>query len=130
MNLFTYGSLMFHPVWSTVVAGEYASTAAHVSGYIRRKIKGETYPAVVVGNSVETLEGRLYLDVGTEDIVRLDEFEGEFYRREEVMVTQADGNEIKAAIYVLKNRYRYLLSDEAWDLYRFEHNELEWFLAN
>lgn len=98
-HVFTYGSLMFAPVWRRVVRGTYASLPAVADGHMRQAIHGETYPGMVscVGASVE---GVLYLEVDEDDIAALDAFEGDEYRRTPLAVTLASGETVQAEAYL------------------------------
>lgn len=118
-NVFTYGSLMFGPVWSRVVRREYDSHDASVSGFKRRQVKGTTYPAIYPNENGDTLAGRVYLNVSGEDMNRLDIFEGEYYQRQSTRCSGEFG-EIEAEIYVFKTDYIDLISELEWNP--------EWFL--
>ena len=43
-HVFTYGSLMFEPVWGGVVAGRYRSMPAVLPGYRRQRVRGPWDP--------------------------------------------------------------------------------------
>lgn len=129
MNLFVYGSLVFPKVWETVVASEYVSDPAEVSGYVRKRVNDESYPAVIPGDDEAVLHGRVYFHINQADLARLDEFEGEYFHREEVRALLANGNEVSAEIYVIKRDYRHLLSHEDWDPSRFVREEMERFIV-
>lgn len=98
-HVFTYGSLMFAPVWRRVVHGAYASLPAVADGYVRQAIRGETYPGMVPLDA-GSVEGVLYLDVDQDDIAALDAFEGEEYRRVPLAVTLASGETMQAETYL------------------------------
>ncbi|SNS11625.1 Uncharacterized conserved protein YtfP, gamma-glutamylcyclotransferase (GGCT)/AIG2-like family [Noviherbaspirillum humi] len=102
LAIFTYGSLMFDPVWRRVVRGRYASAAAVLADHARYAVRDETYPGVVpqAGASVA---GLLYFDVSADDVAALDAFEGNAYRRDQVTVTTADGKTYSAATYLFLN---------------------------
>jgi gamma-glutamylcyclotransferase (GGCT)/AIG2-like uncharacterized protein YtfP len=129
MNLFTYGSLMFPEVWERVTglcgAGQPASLADHAA----RRIRGQTYPALVTGVG-ESTEGVLYADVTPEAVARLDAFEGPFYERVMVGVSLGDGAATRAWVY------RAALPDdpdilaECWDPERFQREHLGRFLQD
>jgi gamma-glutamylcyclotransferase (GGCT)/AIG2-like uncharacterized protein YtfP len=84
-NVITYGSLMFEPVWSAVVTGQYSSRSVRVEGWQRFMIPGEDYPGAIpsAGSSMAAV---LWEGVGAADLVRLDEFEGDQYQRVPVVV--------------------------------------------
>lgn len=111
MDVFTYGSLMFDPVWRRVVAGACPSEPARLAGWARRRVRGETYPALVpqAGGRVE---GVLYRQVAPDDLARLDAFEGDDYLRRDVTVLTAAGP-VTAQVYAWKAGNARLL-DEDW----------------
>lgn len=84
-DVLTYGSLMFEPVWSAVVTGQYSSRAVRVDGWQRYVIPGEDYPGAVL-SAGSSMTAVLWEDVGAEDLARLDAFEGDQYERVRVFV--------------------------------------------
>ena len=115
MNVFTYGSLMFEEIWTNVVAGNYSRQDARLYGYLRRKIRGEIYPAVIAGSNEDYVDGKIYLDVSIDDINSLDVFEGEYYQKRSCECQLDGGRKIPACVYVFKNKFQYLIESEAWD---------------
>lgn len=111
-HVFTYGSLMFDAVWSRVVQGRYASIEGSIEGHGRFAIDGEDYPGMVPRADAR-VAGVLYLDVDDVDLTRLDQFEGDDYRREVVTVTASDGVAREAQTYVYLRAERLLAS--AWE---------------
>lgn len=128
MHVFTYGSLMFEPVWQRVVQGDYASRPAWLHGYVRKCVKSEAYPVVFKGVSAFPVDGMLYLNVHRQDVDLLDKFEGEFYVREPVSVKLADGSETMAMTYILKETYRHIATDQHWDIEKFALTGIHQFL--
>jgi gamma-glutamylcyclotransferase (GGCT)/AIG2-like uncharacterized protein YtfP len=114
-HIFTYGSLMFGPVWNRVVRGRYPKHDARLYGYCRRRIQGQTYPAVMPASDDDHVAGKLYLNVDEIDLRLLDRFEGEYYHRVLAPCELPDGSKYLAGVYVLKGAYRHLLQDEEWD---------------
>ena len=129
-NLFTYGSLMFPEVWGRVVDASYRSLDATLRGYVRRQVRGETYPAIIPGAAGSCLEGVLYYGILPDDLVRLDRFEGEYYVRAAVTVLTAQGSAVDTHAYVLKEAYRHILSAEEWDHVAFEEKGIGRFLSD
>lgn len=111
INIFTYGSLMFRPVWESVVRGNYRSTPASAFGYARYAVTGQTYPGMVQQANA-SVQGLLYRDVTAEDIAALDAFEGDAYRRDCLHVTLDGGAETAASTYIYTAAAG--LSDTAW----------------
>lgn len=114
-NVFTYGSLMFAPVWSRVVNGTYASCPATLHGYQRLAVKGEEYPVAVPTSAADCIAGRMYYAVNTADMQRLDMFEGDYYARLPVMVADGNGKMLAADVYVLRPEYADISTGKAWD---------------
>ena len=98
-HVFTYGSLMFAPVWSIVVEGVYRSLAATLVDHARQAVVAQDYPGMVPRPGA-TVSGVVYLDVDAADLARLDRFEGDDYRRESVEVMSGDGSAVTAETYV------------------------------
>ena len=128
IHIFTYGSLMFEQVWNEVVQGDYQSYPGTVSGFFRRSIQHEHYPAMLPGPVNAMVEGVLYLDIDSEDLTRLDQFEGSIYDRQDVQV-MTDNNIYTAQAYVIKESYRNLVSDREWDPDKFEDEGIHQFLG-
>ena len=127
-HIFTYGSLMFKQVWAEVVRGEYGHFPGTISGFVRLSIQYEHYPAMLPGPVNSMVKGVLYLDIDSEDLIRLDRFEGSIYERRGVQV-MTDNNIYAAEAYVLKDSYRNLVSDQEWDPERFEDHGIHQFLG-
>ena len=128
-HIFTYGSLMFKRVWKEVVSGAYRHYPGTVSGFIRRSILNEHYPALLPGPVNSTVTGVLYLDIDSEDLSRLDEFEGSYYERRIVQV-MTDNNIFAAEAYVLKDSYRHIATDTDWDPEKFKDQGINLFLGS
>jgi gamma-glutamylcyclotransferase (GGCT)/AIG2-like uncharacterized protein YtfP len=128
-HIFTYGSLMFERVWKEVVSGTYRHHPGTVSGFIRRSILGEHYPAILPGPVDSKVAGVLYLDINSEDLSRLDDFEGSFYERRIVQV-MTDNNIFAAEAYVLKDSYHHIATDKDWDPEKFEDQGIAQFLGS
>lgn len=98
-HVFTYGSLMFPPVWERVVRGHYRSAPAVASDHARYAIRGETYPGMVPGPG-QQVAGVLYFDVAPQDLAALDAFEGEAYRRVTLPLRLDSGETVQAETYL------------------------------
>jgi gamma-glutamylcyclotransferase (GGCT)/AIG2-like uncharacterized protein YtfP len=126
-HLFTYGSLMFEPVWHKLVRGNYLSQKATLTGYARRCVRDDEYP--VIFQADERVEGIVYYDVSEDDLVSLDTFEGEYYERKEVELLVKD-EPVKACVYVLKEAYFHIIDPKPWSETLFAREGIERFLAN
>jgi gamma-glutamylcyclotransferase (GGCT)/AIG2-like uncharacterized protein YtfP len=126
MNVFTYGSLMYAPVWERVVCGRYRSAPARLDGWRRHALAGVTYPGAVVSHGAAIL-GRVYFDIGGDDLLRLDAFEGGEYRRDTVHVVlpEAAGASAPAQVYAFLDGTR--LRPHDWDAALFVREHLSGF---
>jgi gamma-glutamylcyclotransferase (GGCT)/AIG2-like uncharacterized protein YtfP len=123
-HLFTYGSLMFAPVWRKVAKPHYRTSEETIRGYVRYTVAGEHYPAVIGTPHLplSTLTGRVYWDIDAEDIARLDRFEGDDYKR--VSVQTVSGQTVSLYLFIASER----LSMKPWDPKAFEENGMKPFL--
>ncbi len=125
-NVFTYGSLMFAPVWSSVVRGHYRPAPACIHGFRRVCVSGHEHPALIIAPGAAALQGVMYFDVDAADLARLDHFETVNYARVSVAATIAGTAHIADAYLAL---HMDELSDEDWDPAAFEREGLRRFLA-
>jgi len=117
-HCFTYGSLMCDDIMAKVAGAALVATPARLDGYRRSPVIGEAYPGMVPMGG-EAVEGVLYLDLPESAWPRLDAFEGDEYRREQVPVQLADGRVEMAWTYVFKPEYAARLGVGEWDFERF-----------
>ena len=130
VNIFTYGSLMFDRVWSLVVDGNYRKKGAVLTGYDRKGVKGEVYPAIYPSSPHSRVKGIVYMDVTEADLAKLDIFEGECYFRKSEKVITENNRTISAEIYVLKEEYYPIMSNLEWNAAKFEKIDIHHFLAD
>jgi gamma-glutamylcyclotransferase (GGCT)/AIG2-like uncharacterized protein YtfP len=129
-NIFTYGSLMFEQVWSMVATGSYDTLPVKVTGVRRKKVLNAPYPCLIESDSPEDfVEGIVYIGVSGEDVLRLDLFEGERYRRSAVECVSADGSVVAADAYFFRNEFRSLVGEEDWDPVWFREEGIRSFLG-
>ena len=121
---------MFPQVWERVVDGSYPSQGASLQGFVRKQVRGETYPVITPGALEACVEGVLYLEISPADLARLDRFEGDFYARSSVSVTTDAGVSVTAFAYILKEEYRHILSPDEWDAEAFARQGIRRFLAD
>ncbi|WP_455218423.1 gamma-glutamylcyclotransferase family protein [Kaarinaea lacus] len=126
-NLFVYGTLMFDEVWQQLVSSHYHKIDAELADYIRLKVINEDYPGIIPSAGTR-IPGKLILDVSNEDIKQLDLFEGEYYRRDSVIVFSGSTSH-PAETYVFKERFQSLLSNEEWEVDAFKNSGLPSFLS-
>jgi len=99
MHIFTYGSLMFSEVWQRMVRGHYSCAPGSARDHARFVVKNETYPGMVSAAG-ETVRGIVYFDVAPHDVVALDAFEGEDYRRIDLPVALNSREIAMAGTYI------------------------------
>ena len=128
IHIFTYGSLMFDPVWSRVVAGNYDRCEAVLYGYERKGVRGEVYPVLVPSSMYSQVQGIVYFDVSASDLSRLDRFEGEYYLRKTEQVVTENKKSIPAEVYVLKEEYYSIISHNEWDAADFSTTGIQFFI--
>lgn len=128
-NIFTYGSLMFDPVWTRVVRGCYQSCPATLTGYQRLAVKGEEYPVAIPASPEHRIRGVLYLGVTPQDVAKLDDFEGEYYIRLNTPVITDAGEIPDADVYILRPQYRHIAAPEEWDAEHFRTIGIKAFMA-
>ena len=126
-NLFVYGSLMFEPVWRHLLGKRHATERATLDGYRRQRIRDQTYPGIQP-DAAARVDGVLVFDLTHDEMNRLDQFEGEEYQRQGVIVSRADGREQACQVYVIRPAYRSQLLNEDWDPQHFENNDMQRFL--
>ena len=129
MHLFTYGSLMFEPVWSRLVRGSYMKRTARLHGFARRRVRGDIYPVVFKSHDADWVDGMVYLNVSDEDVRRLDVFEGDLYDRQSQWVVVEGAEKVIASAYVLKETYAHMTDDRDWDPQWFARSGLRTFLG-
>ena len=99
-------------------------TKATLQGYKRSTIHFADYPALVKTDKPEdTVDGFLFYPRAMNDMRRLDNFEGEPYRREKVVVS-VDDKLVDAYAYVWY-RERERLEDHQWSFENFLNGSLE-----
>ncbi len=124
--VFTYGSLMFAPVWQRVVSGAYPSVPARAIDIARFAVRDAPYPGCLISPGAAT-DGRLYLNVSPRDCTALDVFEGAHYRRDRIVVQLPSGAAMAAWCYIYLPTAQ--LTDAAWNPARFEREHMHHFLA-
>lgn len=127
-NIFTYGSLMFPEIWAFLIQTPYSTIEATLPGYKRKPVTNEAYPGLLSGDKNNLVTGKLYLQVGDADLNVLDKFEGDFYIRSQVTVTDNLNQRLSAETYLVKNDYLHLLDEIDWCPKNFEKEFLTSFI--
>lgn len=129
INLFAYGTLMSPEVWSSVVVGNYQSRQSVLHGYARYALKGRLYPAMIRQKG-RMVKGLVFQDISPDDILLLDDFEGEAYYREHVEVMTNERKIIKCQTYIATSVLDEILLSDPWDHEVFRKNHLADFMSN
>ncbi len=125
-NVFTYGSLMFAPVWQKIVRGHYQSLPASAPGLIRFSVQSEPYPGAILSADGRT-DGRVYFGVSANDCARLDQFEGAHYARAKILLRlDQTAQTIQAWTYLYLRPDA--LSTQPWSPQGFERDDMQRFL--
>ncbi|MGE0314017.1 MAG: gamma-glutamylcyclotransferase family protein [Lautropia sp.] len=128
MHLFTYGSLMFAPVWLRATGRGDIGEVATLYGHRRLVVRGETYPGLVPAAAdapAARVDGILYRDLDEADLGRLDAFEGDWYRRETRDVIVGSTRETAQVYLFLRPE---LLEDVDWSVDDFSRDGLGRFI--
>lgn len=128
IHLFAYGSLMIPEVIHAVIGREVVGEPATLAGYLRQGLRGFTYPGLVRCPDV-LVDGRLYRDLRSSELLCLDGFEDDFYQRHTVTVQTRDGRFDRAFVYVIAPASEVLLDGRPWCLETFRRLHLRKFLA-
>ncbi|MDA0333582.1 MAG: gamma-glutamylcyclotransferase [bacterium] len=126
-HVFTYGTLTIPRVMAVVTGHTFVAEPALLQGWARYALRGETYPGLVC-EATAACDGVLWRQVDADSLRRLDEFEGDWYRRQMVTVL-ADGVPVAAQTYVLVEAQHHRVSHRRWLRDRFERRFLRDFLA-
>ena len=126
INLFVYGTLMDAGIMCHVSGRRFRCEAATLSGYVRKRVRDEVYPAITE-RAGQQVAGVLCYGVGGPALERLDRFEGAPYERIPVRVATGQGVLIEAQAYVFKAKSLAQLSDEDWCFEEFQKTAKRYF---
>ncbi|CAG8846383.1 45937_t:CDS:2, partial [Gigaspora margarita] len=123
-SCFFYGSLIFPEVMGRILSdyGKEKITVhlnsgapAVLKGYKRRQVRGAWYPAIIKSNENDEAKGILLKGLSYNDILKLDDYEGDQYKREDVKVFVGDSlDPISTQTYVWIDSAN-MLEDKDWD---------------
>ncbi len=111
--VFVYGTLLFPQVLKVVTGRIFLAQPATLKGFGRYKVKGRVFPGICVQPD-SAVDGQVYWGVDDLSMQRLDDFESDFYERQILPVTLANGKIVDANVYVIGSRYCHLLSRQRW----------------
>ncbi len=116
-SLFIYGTLLAPEVLRLLVPRDVEQEPARLPGYIRRALHGVVFPGIVPRQG-ETTDGVLLKGLRREEVLRLDDFEGDLYQRTPCVV-DTEGGEHQASVYVIRQEHRGRLAPRDWDFEAF-----------
>jgi gamma-glutamylcyclotransferase (GGCT)/AIG2-like uncharacterized protein YtfP len=128
-SVFAYGTLLFPEVMTLVIGRNPPSRAATVSGYARFVIRGESFPGMLAEPASRT-RGLLFDGLRSDELARLDAYEGALYVRRSLSVTLVEGATTNALVYLIRNQFRSEVSERPWDPEHFAAESLQSFVAS
>ena len=125
-SVFTYCSLLFPEIMSTVTCRSFPSRSALLPGYARYRVHNASYPGITAcpGASVA---GRLYFELDASSLKILDHFEGDLYQRQTVKVRCGE-ELLSAQTYVVVPSQKHHLTTLPWDPDHFKERDYALFL--
>jgi gamma-glutamylcyclotransferase (GGCT)/AIG2-like uncharacterized protein YtfP len=120
---------MFAEVFEAVAGATIKSEQCVLPGFERLKLAGQVYPGLREKKR-SLVQGFLYKGLSQSQLHRLDQYEGDEYLRELVLVRNDHHRYHSAWVYVLAPKYQKLLDNEQWDPLEFERQYLHQYLAN
>jgi len=112
----------------TVTGNNLNPVVASLTGYQRFKFKDRTFPGIIK-NKASSIDGMLYKNIDEQTLQLLDQFEDDLYERC-LLDVQIDNQIERAFVYVVKDEYRNLLSEEEWDVEEFKRKYLKLYLRD
>ena len=129
-NLFTYGTLMYEPVWQTVIGKTFQTQKGVLWGYAAYKVRQDVYPAIIKAGADDSVPGLIYYDIDDVSLETLDRFEGEFYDRKIFDVAIDDSQQVACYAYVIKPVHFDILDCDIWSADWFVQHGLKRFLKS
>lgn len=115
--MFVFGSLMDTDLLALVLDRDPADVRlsdASIRGFIRRRVAGEFYPALVPVPD-GTVQGRLVEGLTHSDLDRVHFYEGDVYELAPVTAVTADGRRVTAQVFLDTGALK--VSREGWDFH-------------
>ncbi len=120
-NLFVYGSLLFPELIEKLTGEKFSLIPAVLHGFRRFAVKGSDYPAIVPEENSK-VTGMLVMDVDAKSMKMLAYFEGDEYRKEDVVVV-SENKKFNATSFVWNEDLK-LLEKYDWDFQKFKKHSL------
>eukprot|EP00879_Flechtneria_rotunda_P018383 GHRR01019282.1.p2 GENE.GHRR01019282.1~~GHRR01019282.1.p2 ORF type:complete len:151 (+),score=38.02 GHRR01019282.1:107-559(+) len=127
---FVYGTLMAPEVLKLLIKRVPPSRPALLHGYVRHRVKGQVFPAILPASPQSTVAGKVLLELTPKELHILDVYESEEYYRQTVQPVLADGSKVEADVYVWRDDYmdQLLLDQPDWDFQAFINQHLQDYL--
>lgn len=94
--------------------------------YRRMPVKHGDYPAVIKGSTSDQVDGFLVIPASTSHWKKMDDFEGEIYRRKSVQVYLTQSNTTVAAnVYLWADEMEKLEENKDWSFSHFEKSRFQ-----
>jgi len=105
------------------------SEPATLGGFSRYMVRDRVFPAVIPDGKHD-VHGLVLFGLTADDFHVLDDFESEIYERRPASVRTTNGFFVTAELYVLKEEFRSLLSEEEWNCNIFKLRHLGQYLRD
>ena len=128
-RVFAYGTLEFSELLEAVAGRVFPRADAVLDGYARYALFGRNYPGLVAEPGAKT-HGTLLTGIDAESLLRIDEFEDDFYERRSLPVVANTTQLVEAYVYVIPERHRAVVSNEPWSPQDFERLHLADYLSS
>ena len=124
-RLFAYGTLIFPDVVHALLERTPSHGPAHLPGHTRFAVRGRSYPGLVPAEK-DVTPGVLWEGIDPSELAIVDRYESDLYERRCIAVLpNGGGAPDEAAVYVVPDRHRGILTDRAWDPDHFVQEHLE-----
>lgn len=128
LPIFTYGTLMYQPLWLKIAEHQRLPIPAVTKGFARCSIENSLSCSLVAAAGGH-VAGMLYGGLSESEIVRLDEYTASLFERVQLQVVTPNET-IVAYSYVIKPEFESRILPKTWNQRRFEHFGLLRLLAN
>ncbi len=112
--VFVYGSLLVAPLVRALLRRQPVSQVARADGYRRTTLRGKAFPGLVPCAGASTPGALLAVRAG--ELLVLDDYEQDHYRRRRIVVTLTDGRRAPAQAYLLRASQRPLDARREWSV--------------
>ena len=133
-GVFVYGTLMAEEFLAWLLTGSSENYKAIISlrqpailtHYRRVAVNHSDYPALIPGGALDKVDGFLIVPASKSQWKKIDDFEGESYRRQCVHVYMPESNRtVPAHVYLWQENMEKLLPYKEWSFAYFKENRLE-----